>query len=330
MSYLILGAAGQQGRTITKYLREVQSEKVTTLDIVGDVDTTLHYDIWIKKQSKPPTVIVSCLRPTYSQGLIDYCHHNDIKGFLDLGGSDQITDAIRKTKTNYQYTAVLDVGLAPGLPSAIASKAVRENKRNVSVFIGGIPEKIEDEYVRSFSVDGLLGEYFSTAKFIRNGKIVYIPTLVERVGPFRFNNLQGAPTSGGLSFTPEVMLGKLDTLEYFTLRRLGYWNKFIKEILWRPDAKYVIEKCYPEVGPEHPDKVIVMIYIDKKWTIWEWSYDYENNISAMSQATGYIAGAVATMIHDNLIPKGINGMHDVDLDEVITRAKKMPNQFVEK
>jgi saccharopine dehydrogenase-like NADP-dependent oxidoreductase len=56
-----------------------------------------------------------------------------------------------------------------------------------------------------------------------------------------------------------------------------------------------------------------------------------NGLSAMAQATGFVAGAVAELIHRCEVPRhGVLGMHECDAENIIdTIRKTIPNQFCE-
>jgi hypothetical protein len=116
-----------------------------------------------------------------------------------------------------------------------------------------------------------------------------------------------------------------------TIRPRGHWEFLKDHVLYRRDADQVMEDIFLPVSAANPDKVYLQIQKGYKRipTTWTWKYDSQHNISAMAQATGYVVGAVATMIHDQLLPTRIVGMHEVNFDEIVKRAKLMPDQFIE-
>jgi len=348
MSYIVLGGAGEQGRAIVRYLRMHTNEFVYSVDPAGSFVVS---DDFIAHQGSLETffdrpygpamkgsVVISCLRPELNDDLVYKCEHKGARGFIDLGGSDTATLKARSRKRPYWLTRVVDCGLAPGVPSMIARKAVQEKKRRVYVWCGGLPaNETEWNHVNSFNTEGLVAEYSGSAQIIKKGKVARVPSLYGldyKEAPTDKAHLwpmQAAFTSGGLSFTPEALAGKLDTLEYRTLRPAGHWDFLKEHILWREkkEAAQVMREIFPRVSKDYPD-VIFLGYVTSPDTerIWyRWKYDHEHEISAMAQATGYITASVATLIFEERFPIGLIGMHDIDLEEIIERAQKMPGQF---
>lgn len=348
MSYIVLGGAGEQGRAVVRYLRMHTDELVYSVDPAGSYVVSDNFvahrgplETFFDRPYGPAmqgAIVISCLRPELNEDLVYKCEHKGARGFIDLGGSDDATLKARSRKRPYWLTRVVDCGLAPGVPSMIAGQAVREGKKHVHVWCGGLPaQESEWDYVVSFSTEGLIAEYTGSAQIIRFGKTVRVPTLYGidyREVPTKKAHLWGmqeAFTSGGLSFTPEVFAGKLESLEYKTLRPAGHWDFLRRHILWREkkDAAQVAREIFPTVSKKHPDLIFLGYSKGMSRTWYRWDYDYKHDISAMAQATGYITAAVATLVYEERFPKGLVGMHDIDLEEVIKRARKMPDQFKE-
>lgn len=347
MSYLVLGGNGQQGRAIVRYLALHGNAEVHSVDLalpIKDIEisevnywTGDAYSLLEKKNFLKDKIVISCLRPEFTSELVATCKVNHAKGWIDMGGDDQATDKLRKhdySTGRKGMTVVTDCGLAPGIASSIAGKAAKEGENYVSIYCGGLPlEGARYGYALSFHPEGLLGEYTGTTKCIENYKTTKIPTLMNPI-KVTYNEmiLEAAPTSGGLSFTPDILNNKLKYLHYYTLRFPGHWEFLKDNILWRDkeDAVKVIGDIFSKVSKECPDMILLGYRFRPEEIKWyKWVYDIENDISAMAQATGYTVGAVATMINDNSLPTGLVGMHDIDLDEIISRVRKIPGQFKE-
>jgi len=79
-----------------------------------------------------------------------------------------------------------------------------------------------------------------------------------------------------------------------------------------------------------PDVVILGVRYDQQppCTWYRWDYDKENDISAMAQATGYVVAAVATMVYQEIFPRGILSMHDISFHDIVEAVHhEMPDQF---
>jgi lysine 6-dehydrogenase len=79
-----------------------------------------------------------------------------------------------------------------------------------------------------FSVEGLLKEYTERAKVLRAGKVEHVNPLSE-VEPVEITgfkkSLEAFHTSGGASLLPELLQGRVDSLDYKTIRYRGHAEK---------------------------------------------------------------------------------------------------------
>lgn len=92
---------------------------------------------------------------------------------------------------------------------------------------GGLPERPVGPlgYKLVFNFRGLWNEYRGAAEFLRNGKLVRVPTLTE-LETFRSSELgplEACVTSGGTSTCPQSWKGQLETFDYKTIRYPGHW-----------------------------------------------------------------------------------------------------------
>ncbi len=154
--------------------------------------------------------------------------------FNDLGGN---TDVVRAQLDRHERAAaagvsiVPDCGLAPGLGNIIAAYGLTQldDPQHVHVRCGGLPQERVGPlaYKLVFNFQGLVNEYSGLAEFIRDGRIVNVPTLGESE-PIEFPSPAGrceaAVTSGGTSTCPRSFLGKLQTYDYKTVRYPGHWD----------------------------------------------------------------------------------------------------------
>ncbi|MEK6571880.1 MAG: saccharopine dehydrogenase C-terminal domain-containing protein, partial [Bacteroidota bacterium] len=79
-----------------------------------------------------------------------------------------------------------------------------------------------------FSIDGLIKEYTAKARVLRHGKIEYVDPLTEIElieFPKPFDSLEAFHTGGGASLLPELLQGKVDSLDYKTIRYRGHAEK---------------------------------------------------------------------------------------------------------
>jgi len=302
-----------------------------------------------KSELEDYPIVINSISPSISLDIAYWC---DVHRFhyLDLGGTTEITQTMNFCFSDHGQTFFIpDCGLAPGLISVITGWICQTMPaKYISILCGGLPmNRLEGYlcYVKSFSVKGLINECTGTVDEIICGKLRARPALYEveeaYLDPVIYDayEYEASPTSGSLSLTPHAFVGKLERLTYHTLRYPGHWKR-VKEILSQPRAEEVLDRLIEPVGPYHPDHVILQIIAanEKEDVIfcktWHWRYDFENNISAMAQSTGYTIAAIATMVSDGEVTKngqkgGFLHLHDIDYPELERRIHLMPHQMIE-
>lgn len=152
--------------------------------------------------------------------------------FCDLGGNN---DIVRKELLLDEFarergiTIVPDCGLAPGMVSILTAAATQgmEEIYEIRIRVGGIPTDPQPPlgYSLTFSVEGLINEYTEEANAIVEGKQVRIPALteVEEIEfPKPFGKLEAFTTSGGVSTLTTTFAGRVQHLDYKTIRYPGH------------------------------------------------------------------------------------------------------------
>ncbi|HEM46713.1 MAG TPA: saccharopine dehydrogenase, partial [Alphaproteobacteria bacterium] len=151
--------------------------------------------------------------------------------YTDLGGNTEILFSQLEMSDEAQEagcTLIPDVGLAPGLVNVLAAEGIRrlDVVEKVSMYVGGLPQhpKPPLNYQVVYSLKGVL-DYYTTPSFvIRDGKPFEVEALSE-VEPLEFPGLgmlEAFHTAGGASLLPWRYEGKVDRLEYKTLRYPGH------------------------------------------------------------------------------------------------------------
>jgi lysine 6-dehydrogenase len=249
-TYLVLGA-GMMGRAAAFDLARFQRHSAIILaDIDGEAASKcaasigpsvrpLQLDVnnaaALRSAVSGATVIVSAV--SYAVNLqvtraaIDAGAH-----MVDLGGNN---DVVRRQMALDQEARAADVtilpncGLAPGLVNILAADGVRvfDDVEQVSLRVGGLPEHPRPplNYQIVFSPEGLINEYIEKATVLRDGRVTEVESLsdIEAIEfPPPFGTLEAFTTSGGLSLLPELLAGRVRTLDYKTIRYPGHCEKF--------------------------------------------------------------------------------------------------------
>jgi lysine 6-dehydrogenase len=152
--------------------------------------------------------------------------------FCDLGGNTEIV--LEQKKLEAQAVAkgvsvVPDCGLAPGMVNILAAEGIRRLDRaeRVKVYVGGLPQSPEPplNYQIVYSLEGALDYYTTPSWILRGGRPVQVEALSE-LEPVEFpspvGTLEAFHTGGGISTLPFAYEGKVDVMEYKTLRYPGH------------------------------------------------------------------------------------------------------------
>ena len=156
--------------------------------------------------------------------------------YCDLGGNDDVVQRQLRLDADAKRRGVLLVpncGLAPGLIGILAMEGVRQcdTVDSVSMRVGGLPQHPRPplNYQLAFSPEGLLNEYIERATTIQGGELLQVDSLsgLEDITfPQPFGTLEAFYTSGGASLLPHLLKGRVQALDYKTIRYRGHCEKF--------------------------------------------------------------------------------------------------------
>ena len=126
-------------------------------------------------------------------------------------------------------SVIPDCGLAPGMVNILAAEGIRRMDRaeKVKIYVGGLPQPPEPplNYQIVYSLEGALDYYTTPSWVLRGGKPVQVDALSE-VEPVEFpapvGTLEAFHTGGGISTMPFAYEGKIEVMEYKTLRYPGH------------------------------------------------------------------------------------------------------------
>ena len=152
--------------------------------------------------------------------------------FSDLGGNTEIVLEQKKLHEEAKakgISVIPDCGLAPGMVNILAAEGIRrlDQAEKVKIFVGGLPQAPEPplNYQIVYSLEGALDYYTTPSWVLRGGRPVQVEALSE-VEPVEFpapvGTLEAFHTGGGISTLPFAYQGKIDVMEYKTLRYPGH------------------------------------------------------------------------------------------------------------
>jgi lysine 6-dehydrogenase len=156
--------------------------------------------------------------------------------FCDLGGNNAVVDAELALDAEARAAGVNvipDCGLAPGMVAVLAAHGAErfDQLEAVHIRVGGLPlnPKPPLDYQIVFSVEGLINEYVERARVVRGGRIVEVESMTELEElefPAPFGRMEAFQTSGGTSTLPDTFLGRIQELDYKTIRYPGHCAQF--------------------------------------------------------------------------------------------------------
>ena len=240
--------------------------------------------------------------------------------FCDLGGNTEIVQqqkAISAKAKAAKVTVIPDCGLAPGMVNILAQMGIdRLDKTDaVRIYVGGLPQNPEGalQYQIVYSIEGVLDYYTSKSWVVRDGKRVEMSALSE-IEPIHFaapvGELEAFHTAGGLSTMGHRYEGKIQTLEYKTLRYPGHAKimQAIREVGFLDSEPVDVkgqmvsprDMAVKQMGSRlqkknSPDLVALRVIVSgtkdgkRKMHIFELvdRADEKKNLSAMMRTTGY-------------------------------------------
>jgi lysine 6-dehydrogenase len=263
--------------------------------------------------------------------------------FSDLGGNTEIV--LEQKKLHDEAVArgvsvIPDCGLAPGMVNILAAEGIRrlDRAQQVRIYVGGLPQEPEPplNYQIVYSLEGALDYYTTPSWVLRGGRPVQVDALSE-VEPVHFpepvGQLEAFHTGGGISTLPFAYAGKIDVMEYKTLRYPGHVSimRPIRE-LGLLDSKPVQVKGQPVVPrdlfiaavsprlhkPKGKDLVALQVQVTGQkagsphavtFRLIDY-YDCEHGISAMMRTTGYSLSITGQMQADGRVT--LKGVHTPD------------------
>jgi lysine 6-dehydrogenase len=250
------------------------------------------------------------------------CDYSDLGGNTDIV-FDQLELAARARDAG--CTVIPDVGLAPGMADVLAAEGIRrlDEAESVKMLVGGLPQHPRPplNYQVVYSLEGTLDYYTTPSWIVRDGKRRQIEALseVEEVEFAGLGTLEAFHTGGGASILPWRYEGKVDRLEYKTLRYPGHAAvmEAIRELGLLDRQPVEVDHCevVPRdlfiacasrnlTHPDEPDLVALRVVAEGRRdgrparVVWELldREDEETGITAMMRCTGYTLSVVGLLM----------------------------------
>jgi saccharopine dehydrogenase-like NADP-dependent oxidoreductase len=147
--------------------------------------------------------------------------------YLDLTEDVESTRLIKELARGADSAFIPQCGLAPGYISVVANDLAQkfDTLRDVQMRVGALPVFPTNalKYNLTWSTDGLINEYCNPCEAIRDGELIEVPAL-EEVEAFSLDGItyEAFNTSGGLGTLCDSLAGKVENLNYKTVRYPGH------------------------------------------------------------------------------------------------------------
>ena len=347
MTKLILLGAGKIGETITHFLQASGDYALTVADqdpsrlapmaALGAATVRAEFGDphMLRELIRGHEYVISAcpfhLTPAIAAAAVDVGAH-----YFDLTEDVESTRRVKALASSATTALVPQCGLAPGFISVLAYAMTRkfDSLRDVQMRVGALPVYPTNalKYNLTWSTDGLINEYCNPCEAISDGRLRETLAL-EEIEAFSLDGVayEAFNTSGGLGTLCETLEGKVENLNYKTVRYPGH-RDLVKMLIRdlrlgqrREILKDVLEESVPMT---HQDVVLVFVTVSgmREGRLTQESYAkkiYSKTIggklySAIQVTTAAGICAMVDMMRDGTLPaRGFVRQEEAELDKFL-------------
>lgn len=338
---LVVGT-GKVGKLVAILLNECGFQ-VTAIDhkaqksryfesLMGDVT----HGKTINAALKGKDAVVTCLPYHLNLKIAEAAYRAGIH-YFDLTEDVPTTNAIRKLAETSKGVMAPQCGLAPGFIGIVGASITEgfSTLRSIELRVGAVPQHPKGllGYAFNWSSEGVVNEYLNDCEIIHDGVVKMVPAMqdIEKI-VIKGNTLEAFTTSGGLGTMCETFEGRVQELNYKTMRYPGHGKLmrfFFHELLMKEDRVRAGEILVNAKPPVNDDVVYVHAAVEgkKKGKLWREEfvrayYPIENiggtSWRAISWTTAASIVAVVEMVSKGVLPqKGFIKQEDIKLKDFL-------------
>ena len=235
--------------------------------VEGDVTD----DKFLRELLDKHDAVVSALPYFLNKSVAQAAHDLD-KHYFDLTEDVDTTNFIRGLSKTSSKVMAPQCGLAPGLIGIVGADLTKDftKLRDIELRVGALPKYPNGLMAYSFtwSPAGVINEYINDAEAIHNGERKMMPSL----DGMEYINIEGKEfeaftTSGGLGTMCETYEGKVDTLNYKTIRYPGHGKlmKFLIQELIMKNDKAQLSAILENAKPPVKEDVVYVYAVVEGW-----------------------------------------------------------------
>lgn len=214
----------------------------------------------LRRALKDQQAVLSCLPYGFNKGVSSIAHELGIH-YFDLTEDVPTTNHIRELSTTSRGLMAPQCGLAPGFIGIVGANLAAgfERVRSIRLRVGALPQNPTGllGYAFNWSSEGVVNEYLNDCEVIEEGvrKMVSAMEWIETVY-IDGMQLEAFTTSGGLGTMCETFAGRVENLDYKTMRYPGHvqlMNFFFHELLMREKrelAGQILSNAKPPVDAD--------------------------------------------------------------------------------
>ncbi len=276
--------------------------------------------------------VLSCLPYHLNVGVATAAHAAGIH-YFDLTEDVPTTKAIIELSTSSKALMAPQCGLAPGFVGIVGASqiALFDNCRSIRMRVGALPQHPTGllGYAFNWSPQGVVNEYLNDCEVIEEGVHKWVSPM-EWLETLYIDGikLEAFTTSGGLGTMCETYLGKVDNIDYKTMRYPGHMtlmNFFFHELLMREQRDIAGQILVNAKPPVEDDVVYVHVSsegeIDGRLQRKEFVHGYRPieiagaQQTAIAWTTSGSVVAVIEMVRDGILSnRGFLKQEDIPLE----------------
>jgi len=226
----------------------------------------------VRATLKPFQAVLSCLPYHLNAGVARAAHELGLH-YFDLTEDVPTTKAIIDMSVSARAVMAPQCGLAPGFVGIVGADLARrfDHCRAIRMRVGALPRNPTGlmGYAFNWSPEGVVNEYLNDCEVIEEGKRKWVSPM-EWIETLYIDGikLEAFTTSGSLGTMCDTYLGKVDNIDYKTIRYPGHvelMNFFFHELLMRERralAGEILTYAKPPV-----DDDVVYIHVSAEGTI---------------------------------------------------------------
>jgi len=209
--------------------------------------------------------VVSCLPYHLNLGVAEAAHAAATH-YFDLTEDVPTTQRVLQLSAQSPQTVFApQCGLAPGLIGIVGSSLTRhfDEIRSIELKVGALPRHPTGllGYAFNWSAEGVVNEYLNDCEVLRSGRRQMVPAMTEPervvIGGIE---LEALLTSGGLGTMCETYAGRVQRLDYKTMRYPGHFElmRFFFDELGLRDRRELAGEILVDAKPPVDDDVVYL------------------------------------------------------------------------